>query len=165
MKSKPKSPAFARIRAEVMAAACAVPRGRVTTYAAIAAHLEIVVRHVAFVLAGLKGAEVDEIPWHRVVAAGGELRSGSRAGLRRQKERLAAEGVAVTRGPRIAEFERLVFRWPPRREHPGVPARGPYSNPATPPLFLESFRFGYAPVVDGPPPRPAKLLASREKTR
>lgn len=165
MKSRPKSPAFARIRAEVMAAACAVPRGRVTTYSAIAAHLEIVARHVAFVLAGLKGAEVDEIPWHRVVAADGGLRASSRAGLQRQKERLAAEGITVARGPRIAGFGRLVFRWPPRREHPGVPVRGPYSEPATPPLFQESFRFGYAPVVGGPPPRPAKLLASRGKTR
>lgn len=140
-----KSPAFARIRAEVMAAACTVPRGRVTTYAAIAAHLEVVPRHVAFVLAGLKGDEVETIPWHRVVAADGGLRQSSGAGLRRQKERLVAEGVAVARGPRVADFERHLFRWPPRREHPGVPARGPYSDPATPPLFEAALRFGYAP--------------------
>lgn len=149
MKSKPKSPAFARIRAEVLAAACAVPRGRVTTYSAIAAHLEIVPRHVAFVLAGLKGDEVETIPWHRVVAADGGLRQSSRAGLRRQKERLASEGVTFTRGPRVADFGRLVFRWPPRREHPGVPARGPYSDPATPPLFKASYRFGYVPAPGG----------------
>ncbi|HMO64835.1 MAG TPA: MGMT family protein [Verrucomicrobiota bacterium] len=129
----------------MLAAACAVPRGRVTTYAAIAAHLEIVPRHVAFVLAGLKGAEGDEIPWHRVVAADGRLRQSSPAGLRRQKERLAAEGIAVTRGPRVADFARLVFRWPPRRGHPGLPARGPYSDPATPPLFEAAHRFGYPP--------------------
>lgn len=145
MKSKPRSPAFLRIRAEVLAAACAVPRGRVTSYGAIAAHLEVTSRHVAFVLAGLKGAEVDEIPWHRVVAADGRLRQSSRAGLRRQKERLAAEGIAVTRGPRIVDFGRLVFRWPPRREHPGVPARGPYSDLATPPLFERAWEFGYPP--------------------
>lgn len=145
MKAKPKSPAFARIRAEVLAAACAVPRGRVTTYSAIAEHLEVVPRHVAFVLAGLKDAEVEAIPWHRVVAADGALRQSSRAGLRRQKERLAAEGVAVARGPRIADFARLVFRWPPRRDHPGVPARRPYSDPATPPLFEKAYRFGYPP--------------------
>lgn len=140
-----KSLAFARIRAEVLAAACAVPRGRVTTYGAIAAHLEVVPRHVAFVLAGLKGGEVDDVPWHRVVAADGGLRQSSRAGLRRQKERLTAEGIAVTRGPRIADFERIVFRWPRRREHPGVPARGPYSDPATPPLFERAWEFGYLP--------------------
>jgi methylated-DNA-protein-cysteine methyltransferase-like protein len=145
MKSRPKSPAFARIRAEVLAATLDVPRGRVTTYAAIAAHLEVTARHVAFVLAGLKGAEVNAIPWHRVVAADSGLRSGSPAGLRRQKERLAAEGVAVARGPRIADFEQRLFRWPPRREHPGVPARGPYADPATPPLFEAAYRFGYPP--------------------
>lgn len=153
-----KSLAFARIRAEVKAAVCAVPRGRVTTYGAVAAHLEIVPRHVAFVLASLKGAESETIPWHRVVAEGGELRSSSEEGLSCQRRRLAAEKVTVSRG-RVIDFARLVYRWPRREDGPGRAVRSAYSDPTTPPLFPESIRFGY-PLVplnggsSGSAPRP-----------
>ncbi len=137
-----KSLAFARIRAEVKAAVCTVPTGRVTTYGAVAAHLEVVPRHVAFVLASLKGMENETIPWHRVVAEGGELRSRSAEGLKCQRQRLAAEKIAVSRGL-VSDFARLVYRWPPREDGPGRVVRGAYSDPATLPLFRESIRFGY----------------------
>jgi alkylated DNA nucleotide flippase Atl1 len=140
----PKTPslAFARIRAEVIAATCAVPRGRVTTYSAIAKHLEVTPRYVAFVLAALKGAEVDTIPWYRVVAAGGELRSGSEAGLKLQRRRLAAEGIRVVRG-KVPDFDERAFRWPERPDRPGMPVRRRYADLATRPLFPGSVKFGY----------------------
>jgi alkylated DNA nucleotide flippase Atl1 len=145
--SKPGSFAFARIRAEVKAAACAVPRGRVTTYGAIARHLEITARHVVFVLSGLTAAEAEIVPWHRVVAQNGELHSPTAAGILRQRKRLTEEGLRITRTSRVEDFDRVVFRWPERREHPGQSSRGPYSDPATPPLFATSRKFGYPEPV------------------
>ncbi|HAB17855.1 MAG TPA: MGMT family protein [Verrucomicrobiota bacterium] len=139
---KARSLAFARIRAEVMAATCKIPPGRITTYATIASHLEITPRHVAFVLAALKQPEADMIPWHRVVAQGGELRSGSEVGLRCQRQRLGAEGIRVA-GRQVADFDRLLFRWPARLDRPGMPVRRRYADPSTQPVFPESARFGY----------------------
>lgn len=138
-----KSLAFARIRAEVMAAASSVPKGRVTTYGAIANHLEVSARHVAFVMSGLNGEEGKIIPWHRVIGAQGTLRQPTPSAISRQRKRLIDEGLNVSTKGEVRNFESLVFRWEERTDRPGQAVRRPYSEPATKPLFAESLRFGY----------------------
>lgn len=67
------SRAYAGIRADVLAIVEALPRGRVTTFAAIGEHMHVMPRHVAYVLARLTPLERETLPWHRVVGAGGKL--------------------------------------------------------------------------------------------
>jgi methylated-DNA-protein-cysteine methyltransferase-like protein len=143
----PGSLAFARIRAEVLAAARAVPAGRVTTYSAIGDHLAVTARHVAFVLARLSPEEARVIPWHRVVGAGGHIRIPGPEAVRRQGRLLADEGVATTAAGVVKDFDKVGFRWTERIDRPGVSLRGRYADPATRPLFPESIDLGY------PPPR------------
>lgn len=125
-----------------MAATASIPPGRVTTYSALANHLEVVPRHVAFVLARLSPKEASKLPWHRVVAQGGALRSGSEAGLRRQRNRLAQEGIRVI-NDHVPDFSRHFFEWPTRPDRPGIAARRKYSDPKTPPLFPTALKYGY----------------------
>ena len=81
---------------------CAIPRGRASTYGAVAraAGLPGRARLAGFALRN--APEELNLPWHRVVGAGGRIvfASGSRE-HREQARRLRAEGVAVTSG-RIA---------------------------------------------------------------
>lgn len=76
-----------------------IPRGRASTYGAVAraAGLPGRARLTGF---ALRNAPPElNLPWHRVVGAGGRIvfPSGSRA-HREQSGRLRAEGVAVTAG-------------------------------------------------------------------
>jgi methylated-DNA-protein-cysteine methyltransferase-like protein len=143
--AKSTSLAFARITAEVKAAALAVPLGRVTTYGAIGNHLQVTPRHVAFVMARLSPEESAEIPWHRVVGTGGKIRQPTAEELRHHRSRLLTEGLKVSADGKIADFEAVLFTWPERADGPGRPVRGPYSDPRTRPLFREALRFGYPP--------------------
>jgi len=72
-----------------------IPPGRVATYGQVAkeAGLGRRARFVGRVMARLP--EGSDVPWHRVVRAGGEIAfpAGSE-GRRRQRSRLEAEGVA-----------------------------------------------------------------------
>lgn len=92
----PRSAAFARIKADILAIIRSIPEGAVVTFAAIGAHLDIAPRHAAYILATLAGGEDEAFPWHRAVAADGALLSGPRGS--RQAVLLAAEGHAITRG-------------------------------------------------------------------
>jgi methylated-DNA-protein-cysteine methyltransferase-like protein len=81
---------------------CAIPRGRASTYGAVAraAGLPGRARLTGF---ALRAAPKElSLPWHRVVGAGGRIvfPSGSRE-HKEQARRLRAEGVPVT-GGRIA---------------------------------------------------------------
>ena len=83
----------------ILAVVRQVPRGKVTTYGAVAerAGWPRRARLVGRVLAGLPDESV--IPWHRVVAAGGRIAFPQGAPSReRQLRLLRAEGVEVTRG-------------------------------------------------------------------
>ena len=78
---------------------CAIPRGRVSTYGAVAraAGLPGRARQTGF---ALRNAPEDmNVPWHRVVGAGGRIvfPASSRA-HREQVRRLRAEGVRVSGG-------------------------------------------------------------------
>lgn len=69
------SPFFARIKRDVLAIAAAVPPGRVVTFEAVGAHLDVMPRHVAYILRMLSAAEKARLPWHRVVPADGRLQT------------------------------------------------------------------------------------------
>lgn len=77
--------------------------GAVTTYGDLAAALghRGVARHVGFALAALPAHS--DVPWWRVVAAGGRLARAGTAAAREQARRLLADGVVV-RGGRVVGF-------------------------------------------------------------
>jgi methylated-DNA-protein-cysteine methyltransferase related protein len=85
---KAHSPFFARIQMQVFAIVKSIPRGRVVTFANIGAHLDVVPRHVAYILAKLTPAERVELPWHRAVPAKGPPKAGA--------DLLLQEGVLAT---------------------------------------------------------------------
>jgi methylated-DNA-protein-cysteine methyltransferase-like protein len=93
---KPKSKAFARIRAEVIRLIGLIPEGKFTTYGSIATHMNVAALHVAFVMGSLTGEESAALPWHRVVSADARISQNMPPGIaRRQRARLQAEGMKV----------------------------------------------------------------------
>ena len=94
--AKAKSPAFARIRAEVIRLVALIPEGKFTTYGSIAVHMNVMARHVAFVMSRLTDEESQALPWHRVVSAEARLSPKMDAELRElQKSRLESEGMSI----------------------------------------------------------------------
>jgi methylated-DNA-protein-cysteine methyltransferase-like protein len=97
----------------ILAVVARVPRGKVTTYGAVAelAGLPRRARLVGRVLARLPSGS--RVPWHRVVAAGGRIAFPSGTDAReRQLARLRREGVDASNG-RI-DLRRFGWRSPPR---------------------------------------------------
>lgn len=93
---KPKSQAFARIRAEVLRLVALIPEGKFTTYGSIAVHMNVVARHVAFALSSLTEEEAASLPWHRVVGSDArQSPSMPPTVARKQRARLKAEGMKV----------------------------------------------------------------------
>lgn len=90
-----------------------VPAGRVTTYGDVAEALgsRSVARQVGFAMAAIGD---DEVPWWRVVAAGGRLAARS---VRVQVKNLRAEGVAV-KDRRVQQFESRLFTFRRGARHP-----------------------------------------------
>jgi methylated-DNA-protein-cysteine methyltransferase related protein len=94
--SKPKSAAFARIRAEVIRLVILIPKGKFTTYGSLAVHMNVMARHVAFVMSRLTEEESKRLPWHRVVSADARVSQKMDAELAKvQRTRLEAEGMSV----------------------------------------------------------------------
>ncbi|EDY18729.1 Methylated-DNA-(protein)-cysteine S-methyltransferase DNA binding [Chthoniobacter flavus Ellin428] len=93
---KPKSKAFARIRAEVIRLVGLIPPGKFTTYGSIAIHMNVMARHVAFVMSRLTEEESAELPWHRVVSADARISPRMDATLAKlQRKRLRSEGMKI----------------------------------------------------------------------
>ena len=97
-------------------ALCAVPAGRVTSYAALARRVGCgSARAVGQALR--RNPFAPEVPCHRVIGAGGGLGgfSGAAAGpaLAAKRRLLAAEGVAVDARGRLREPWRMWDDWPP----------------------------------------------------
>ena len=93
---QPKSQAFARIRAEVIRLVGLIPPGKFTTYGSIAVHMNVVARHVAFVMSHLTPQQSEELPWHRVVSADARISPNMDASLaREQRRRLRREGFKI----------------------------------------------------------------------
>ena len=90
----PKSAAFIRIRQEVLEVVHHVPSGRISTYADIGSALEVMPRHVAYILSQLSATEREAVPWHRVVSSGGLI--PARTDRELQAALLRSEGVVVT---------------------------------------------------------------------
>lgn len=94
------SPHFARIKQDILAIVITIPKDRLTTYKAIGEYLDIMPRHVAYILSD---SLVDIVPWHRVVAEQGQLTKGRRAD--HQKQLLLQDGFSIDRKGFVAGFE------------------------------------------------------------
>ncbi|HSI15979.1 MAG TPA: MGMT family protein [Chthoniobacter sp.] len=93
---KPKSQAFARIRAEIVRLVGLIPPGKFTTYGSIAIHMNVMARHVAFVMSRLTPEESATLPWHRVVSADARISPRMDAALaKKQRKRLRDEGLTI----------------------------------------------------------------------
>ncbi|MCU0730505.1 MAG: MGMT family protein, partial [Hyphomonas sp.] len=89
------------IKAQVLQLTAAVPAGRVCTFQSMGEYLDVMPRHVAYLLSQLDAEEQQRVPWYRVVAADGTLGTPKQSRDRTtQAELLRAEGVAV-RGNRV----------------------------------------------------------------
>lgn len=105
----PASPFFARIREHVLQLTAAVPEGKICTYQSLGEHLDVMPRHVAYILSQLEDNEKFVYPWYRVVSSDGSLgRPKSNPDGTSQAELLRAEGILVS-GNRIATSFELVF--------------------------------------------------------
>ena len=87
-----------------------VPKGKVSTYGRIAAAAGYPLYHRA-VAKLLRGALLDQLPWQRVVGAGGEIKLRGDA-AHEQRFRLKQEGVQF-RGKRVdmAAHEHVLRSW------------------------------------------------------
>jgi methylated-DNA-protein-cysteine methyltransferase-like protein len=87
-----------------------IPRGKVATYAQIAALAgnHRAARQVVRVLHA--SSEKDRLPWHRVINSRGGISLARGRGFEEQKRLLVGEGVRVSRLGRIDLEE---FRWEP----------------------------------------------------
>jgi methylated-DNA-protein-cysteine methyltransferase related protein len=67
------SPFYARIKGDVLRIVSSIPRGKVCTFSSIGEHLDVVPRHIAYILSTLEPLEKVQYPWHRVVGNDGNL--------------------------------------------------------------------------------------------
>jgi methylated-DNA-protein-cysteine methyltransferase-like protein len=88
-----------------------VPKGRVTTYGAVAAEAGLPgrARQVGYAMAAL--SDDHDVPWHRVINAAGRIsrRAGGRAFESIQKTLLESEGIPFDKSDRV-DLDR--FGWP-----------------------------------------------------
>jgi methylated-DNA-protein-cysteine methyltransferase-like protein len=88
-----------------------IPKGRVATYGMIAA-LAGVPRHARRVGYALAALRDDDVPWHRVINAKGEISARPATGHHElQRKMLKSEGVTFDREGRI---DLARFHWRPR---------------------------------------------------
>lgn len=104
--SKSSSAADTRFAKRVLSIIRRVPVGRVTTYGTVAA-LAGKPRAARAVGNIMRAATQPNLPYHRVIAAGGQLGGYSSLALKRQL--LAAEGLTVT-ATRVKHFAKV--SWP-----------------------------------------------------
>ena len=84
-----------------------IPRGKVATYAQVAAAAGYPLYHRQVVQVLRNSGDV--LPWQRVLGAGGQIRLQGQAGLE-QRIRLEMEGVRFRSGRVVMEDHRHVFR-------------------------------------------------------
>src|SRR5262249_55945690 len=116
-----KSSRTVQLKSRVLQVVATIPEGRVTTYGTIARYLRTSARQVGMVMAALTPNESRRLPWFRVVAANGVISTIKLGSVgRRQIARLRAEGVMVTHGNKVEDFNAVVWfpgrtPWPLRR--------------------------------------------------
>jgi methylated-DNA-protein-cysteine methyltransferase related protein len=104
----PKSPAFIRIKADVMNIVAAIPHGRLCTFRSIGEHLDVMPRHVAYILTMLRDEEKNTLPWYRVVSDDGSLGATKfSVDGRSQAALLIDEGITASSKAITAGFDRL----------------------------------------------------------
>jgi methylated-DNA-protein-cysteine methyltransferase related protein len=99
--------AFARIKIQVLTMTSHIPVGRVSTYRSLGEHIDVMPRHVAYILTMLSMEEKDQIPWYRVVSDSGAISAPKTAKAIEQIENLATEGIQIDRAKKIADFDRV----------------------------------------------------------
>jgi methylated-DNA-protein-cysteine methyltransferase related protein len=106
---KAVSPFFARIQKDVFQIMKSVPKGALVTFKDIGAHLDVVPRHVAYILAMPDPALQSEIPWHRAIPHDGVLKTRRRSELGpTQRELLEKEGVLASESGALFDFEKRI---------------------------------------------------------
>ncbi len=104
----PTFPFFARIREHVLQLTSAVPEGRVCTFQSMGEYLDVMPRHVAYILSQLEDDEKFVYPWHRVVSGDGSLGSPKKnPDGTTQAELLRAEGLLISGNRVESSFERV----------------------------------------------------------
>lgn len=92
-----RSPFYARIKAQVLQLTAAIPPQRLCTYQSIGEHLDVVPRHVAYILSQLDEGDKLNYPWHRVIGQNGQLGTPKlHPDGRSQADLLQSEGHLVT---------------------------------------------------------------------
>jgi methylated-DNA-protein-cysteine methyltransferase-like protein len=93
-----------------------VPAGEVTTYGDLATALGLrgLARQVGQALAALPAGTT--VPWWRVVDGSGRITRAGTGVARRQRQRLAREGVAVAAG-RVVGFTAIRWSWTAARRY------------------------------------------------
>ena len=135
-----RSAAYARIKGDVLRIVAAIPRGHLATHAAIGAHLDVVPRHVAYILAMLSLPEKSALPWHRVVGADGSLGAPKRGADGRphadwlRDEGHLVDGAALAAGftDRLVDVAKLPHGVPRQRRPPPAPGRTGQGRGRTP---------------------------------
>ena len=103
------SPFFARIRVHVLQLTALIPEGRICTFQSMGEHLDVVLRHVAYIFGQLEDNERMVYPWHRVVGGDGVLCALKKnPDGRTQTDHLRSEGFLVS-GNRVASDWKRVF--------------------------------------------------------
>jgi methylated-DNA-protein-cysteine methyltransferase related protein len=104
----PKSVAFIQIKVGVIEITANIPVARITTYDAIGEHLNVMPRHVAYILTTLSLEEKSQLPWYRVVAKKGAISlSKLTARHHSQIEYLKEEGIQLTAKNHVVDFDKL----------------------------------------------------------
>lgn len=105
----------ATFRERVLAIVRAVPPGHVVTYGQVAelAGAPRAARQVGGVLFGLRDGEVDDLPWQRVINAGGKISTYKIGSGELQRALLEAEQVVFDADGRV-DLSR--YRWQPQDE-------------------------------------------------
>jgi methylated-DNA-protein-cysteine methyltransferase related protein len=96
---------YARIKGDVLAIVSAIPKGKVCTFSSIGEHLDVVPRHIAYILSTLEPLEKLQYPWHRVVGNDGNLGKPKSADTgESQVVLLALDGILVVENSIAASF-------------------------------------------------------------
>jgi methylated-DNA-protein-cysteine methyltransferase related protein len=105
----PASPFFARIRDHVLQLTLSIPEGQICTFQSMGEHLDVMPRHVAYILSQLEDNEKMVYPWHRVVGGDGSLGTLKKnPDGATQTDLLRSEGFLVS-GNRVASDWERVF--------------------------------------------------------
>jgi methylated-DNA-protein-cysteine methyltransferase related protein len=104
-----QSPAFARIKAQVLEIVATIPPSKISTYQSIGEHLAVMPRHVAYILSQLPPNEKMVYPWHRVVSGDGTLGVAKKGpDGKTQAEMLRDEGILVSQNSIATEMTRVL---------------------------------------------------------